>query len=146
MTLSRWFRLMLAACAAAWIAAPALARTGMLQDVSPFQSPVDGPLDSPLLPPLPTPGVATPVVDPAECAIDPSCSLTPTAAEFKTFLPDASQPDAAAPAQSPAASPDLGAMLNYVAAGVIVVGVALKALWFLSDRRKASAGKNRNAE
>ena len=133
MTFSRFARLALVACAAVWLGAPSL----FAQDVPGHGLPLQ--IESPISP-LPTPigPILTPVPDPAGCEVATSCTegaATP-AATFAAFIPSVSETgeSAANPAAGP--PPDLGAVLNYVAAGVVVVGVTLKVYWFISDRRK----------
>jgi len=134
MTVSRLTRWMLVVYAILWIALPTRAQVGLLQVVSPIQSPLDSPI-----------GLPTPVTDPALCGPALPCDpAAPTpAATFQAFMPGVSQPGSETPSPSQATPPDLGTVLNYVAAGVVVVGVALKVYWFISDRRKASTDKQR---
>lgn len=138
MTLSHIARLMAAAGIALWIAAPTLvAQTGQPAQVdSPLpaqRSPIGPPGDSP---------IPTPIPDPANCGSPflPCDGAEPTPVPtFSTFLPGVTQPEGGAD-QPPGPPPDLGTILNYVAAAVVVAGGALKIYWFISDRRKKSAG------
>ncbi|HLF27275.1 MAG TPA: hypothetical protein VJG32_13140 [Anaerolineae bacterium] len=137
MTLSQLARLLAALCAGVWLAAPSLLspvtarapeHTLLTQD-----SPLTGPFGDPPDSPLPTP---------ARCSADQPCEeeLSPTPSpEFQTFLPGVSEPAAPSADAGSQPPPDLGTVLNYVAVGVIVVGVTLKAYWFVADRRKGIA-------
>jgi hypothetical protein len=127
MTFSRFARWALGVCAALWLAVPSLWARGPLQIESPIS-------------PLPTPigPILTPVPDPAGCQVVTSCEPgAPTpAATFAAFIPSVSESGESAADQAAGPPPDLGTVLNYVAAGVVVVGVTLKIYWFISDRRK----------
>lgn len=132
MTFSRFARLILVACAAVWLGAPSL----FAQDAPGRGLPLQ--IESPFSP-LPTPigPILTPIPDPASCEVATSCTegaATP-AATFAAFIPSVSDTGESA-AQPPGPPPDLGTVLNYVAVGVVVVGVTLKVYWFVSDRRK----------
>lgn len=140
MQVSRSIRIVLAACATLWLAAPSLfaqvapvsfSRGRPMQIVSPI---------SPLFSPIATPGP-----DPSGCGIvnacgDESATLAPT---FQAYLPGLSGQPPGSDNLPSAPPPDLGTVLNYVAAAVVVVGVTLKVYWFISDRRKASADRQR---
>jgi hypothetical protein len=138
MSFSRWIRIGAAVCVGLWIAVPnwlaqlAPDRATPPQIESPIPAPGASPLASPMASPLPAP-----IPDPAECSLDNSCGeLAPAPApENKVFVPSVSEAGDASN-QPPAPPPDLGTLLNYVAAGVIVVGVSLKIYWYVSDRRK----------
>jgi len=129
MTFSQWARLIVAACAALWIAVPSL----FAQDVpgisdrgqlTQIDSPISTPLVSPIALPTDSP-IPTPQPDPAS--------------GFDAFLPGVSQQPSSADNQPPGPPPDLGTVLNYVALAIIVIGVTLKIYWFISDRRKGTA-------
>lgn len=136
MSPSRWFRFAVAACAAAWMIAPSIRAQDAPGRPSQIESPLTSPLDSPIA-----------VPDPAGCTVDGGCSdpaiapTPPPQATFQAFLPGVAQPDEASGAdnQPPGPPPDLGTLLNYVAGGIVVVGVTLKVYWYLSDRRKRHA-------
>jgi hypothetical protein len=138
MTLSHAVRLIAAVCAALWIAAPALiAQSGSGLPERGWPAQIDSPLPTPGDSPIPTP-----IPDPANCGspFQPCNGLEATPVPtFSTFLPGVTQPEDAAD-QPPGPPPDLGTILNYVAAGVVVVGGALKIYWFFADRRKRSTG------
>ena len=137
MTFSGWVRLICIVCAALWIAMPSL----FAQDVpgafdrgQPAQP--DSPLPTPPLSPIPTP-----YLDPAGCGTIIPCdgAATPDSS-FQTFLPGVSdQPAANADNRPPGPPPDLGSVLNYVAAAVVAIGGTLRIYWFISDRRKRAA-------
>ncbi|MGH2592397.1 MAG: hypothetical protein ACRDGG_02675 [Anaerolineae bacterium] len=129
MTFSRWVRLIVAACAALWIAVPSL----FAQDVPGISERGQRmQLDSP----IPTPPVS-PIASPADSPI-PTPQPDP-ASGFDAFLPGLSQQPSSADNRPPGPPPDLGSVLNYVALAVIVIGVTLKIYWFISDRRKGAA-------
>ena len=102
-----------------------------------IESPIPTPPPSPLLPPALSP-LPTPTSAPIECSAAMPCTddAPLPQATFQTFLPGVTEPDSA-PARPLGPPPDLGTILNYVAAGVVVIGVTLKVYWFISDRRKA---------
>jgi hypothetical protein len=134
-----------------WIAVPLLfvqAASSTPNRGHPMQieSPIALPQASPLL--LPDSPIAAPTPSPTLCTAATPCdesTVTPTATqEFNTFLPGVGQQPGSAgsvpqPSAPPPAPPDLGTVLNYVAVGVIVVGVTLKIYWFIADRRKGTA-------
>ncbi len=142
MSYSRWIRIAAAVCVGLWIAVPnmlaqvASDRSTPLQIDSPIPAPGSSPLASPLASPIPAP-----IADLAECGLDNSCGeVVPTPVpENKIFVPSVSEAGDTS-TQPPPPPPDLGTVLNYVAAGVIVVGVSLKIYWYVSDRRKGSKG------
>ena len=134
MPFSKSVRLTLIVCAALWMAVPLLAapldRGSPLQGVSPLDSP----------PPTPVVDLfPTPVPDSAACtAAGPCAEGTSTpAASFQSFLPGVSESGNTQQSKPPSAPPDLGTLLNYLAVGVVVIGVTLKVVWFVADRRKA---------
>jgi hypothetical protein len=133
MTFSRFARWALVACAAVWLGVPSL----FAQDTPGRGLPLQ--IESPISP-LPTPvgPILTPAPDPAGCVVATSCEPgAPTpAATFAAFIPSVSESGESAADQAAGPPPDLGTVLNYVAAGVVVVGVTLKIYWFISDRRK----------
>ena len=104
-----------------------------MQTDSPLASPLPSPMESPF---------AVPSPDPARCTDANPCAgevMAPTPeATFQAFLPGVAQPSEgdSAGSQGQATPPDLGTLLNYVAAGVVAVGVLLKLYWYLADRRK----------
>jgi hypothetical protein len=81
-----------------------------------------------------------PPSEPIECSAGLPCADDAPAPQstFQAFLPGLSEPDNA-PASPPGPPPDLGTILNYVAAAVVVIGVALKVYWFIADRRKGAS-------
>ena len=142
MSLSQLSRLACIVGLAVWLAVPPVfgaspERKELLQDDSPIPNPLDSPIATD-----PFGLTATPVPDSARCSSEAGCpdSAVPTpggTAEFSTFLPGVGQQPGQSANQPPGASPDLGALLNYAAIGVIVIGVTLKVYWFIADRRKA---------
>ena len=142
MSLSQLTRLVCSVGVAVWLAVPSVfgvspERKGLLQGDSPIPNPLDSPIATD-----PFGLAATPVPDPAQCSSEAGCpdSTAPApggTAEFTTFLPGVGQQPGQPADQPPSASPDLGALLNYAAIGVIVIGVTLKVYWFIADRRKA---------
>jgi len=104
-----------------------------------IESPIPTPPASPLLPPVVSP-LPTPTSEPLECSAAQPCpddAPTPQST-FQAFLPGLSEPGSA-PARPPGPPPDLGTILNYVAAAVVVIGVTLKVYWFIADRRKGAS-------
>ncbi len=130
MTFSKSVRLIFIVCAALWLAAPLWAapsdRGRLLQEVSPLDSPPPSSLD--LFP--------TPAPDPALCTSTTPCPEGTPTPVAQVFLPGLAGSAGSASDQPPAPPLDLGTTLNYVALGVIMIGVALKAIWFVADRRK----------
>lgn len=104
-----------------------------------IESPIPTPLASPLFPTVVSP-LPTPPSESLECSAALPCTddaPTPQST-FQAFLPGLSEPDSA-PARPPGPPPDLGTILNYVAAAVVVIGVTLKVYWLISDRRKGAS-------
>ncbi len=140
MKVSRLIRIVLAACATLWLAAPSLfaqVAPVSLDRGRPMQ--IESPI-SPLFSPIATPGP-----DPSGCGIVNACedeSATP-APTFEAYLPGLSGQPPSSDNLPPAPPPDLGTVLNYVAVAVVVIGVTLKVYWFISDRRKMSTDRQR---
>jgi len=130
----RWIRFAAALCVAVWMIAPSIfaqpAPARPTQPESPLASPLASPFFSPLPPPAP---------DPAECGFGIPCATDAPTPEpgNQIFVPSVSGTGDAVD-QPPGPPPDLGTVLNFVAAGVVVVGVLLKIYWYISDRRKRS--------
>jgi hypothetical protein len=96
-------------------------------------------IESPILTPPASP-LPAPTSGPLECSAALPCTddaPTPQST-FQAFLPGLSEPEGA-PALPPGPPPDLGTILNYVAAAVVVIGVTLKVYWFIADRRKGAS-------
>jgi len=110
-----------------------LDRARWMQIESPIATPPPSPLFPTVVSPLPAPTAVS-----IECSAAMPCTddAPLPQATFQTFLPGVTEPDGA-PARPPGPPPDLGTILNYVAAGVVVIGVTLKVYWFISDRRRA---------
>ena len=132
MTFSRWIRW----SAAIGIAAGWIATVSPAAHVSSLQSPLETP--GPLSP------IATAVLDPFTGSTGESCDdlipctdqpVTPQS-DFSTFIPSAGSGEPVEQIQEPTTPPDLGTVLNYIAIGIIVIGVPLRLYWYMQDRRK----------
>jgi hypothetical protein len=125
---------------AAYVAVGCAASSGGAHPLQ-LDSPIANPLDSTLPTPVPLespvaidPFAPTPA--PAECTAETPCPEGTSTPEFKTFLPGVGEQPGSAE-QPPSTPPDLGALLNYAAVAIVVIGVTLKVYWFVTDRRKA---------